>query len=163
MMRTKERLVHVLQKQSSSAAVIFTLSPVSALSPPSFLSPQTITMLTRSLMTTRKPGNDAAPLLSSHTQAPGIQGSWHLTKCSTCRVQIEAYITYIIPALEFLRRRTDLPGQRVSSLGTCARHVMVIREIKVHQMLHCWATKWSKWSLSFLVFPFPHIRYTIVS
>lgn len=118
MMRTKERWVRVLQKQSSSAAVIFTPSLCSPRWSHSSLlsslislsSPQTITMLTRSL-TTRKPGNAAAP---SHS---GKLASWHLTNCSTYRWR------RTLQVLEFLRSRTDLRGQRWSPVSTCTQHV----------------------------------------
>ena len=76
----------------------------------SLSSPQTITMLTRSL-TTRKPGNAAAP---SHS---GKLASWHLTNCSTYRWR------RTLQVLEFLRSRTDLRGQRWSPVSTCTQHV----------------------------------------
>ena len=55
-----------------------------------------------------------------HTQAPGIQGSWHLTNCSTYSIQ-HTYST--LQVLEFLRSRTDLRGQRWSPVSTCTQHV----------------------------------------
>ena len=45
-------------------------------------------------MTTRKPGNAAAPLTLT-AQAPCVQGSWHLTNRSTFWVKMEAHMTSI--------------------------------------------------------------------
>ena len=68
-----------------------------------------------SCLTTRKPGNDEASLLS-HTRAPGIQGS-----CTAPHTQ--SRWRHVLVTLELLPSRTDLRGQRWSSVSTCAQHI----------------------------------------
>ena len=141
----QERWLNILQKQSSSAAVIFTpsllVSPLSLLSSLiSLSSPQTITMLTRSLKW--PPGSLGMLQLLSHSRPrlpvfreAGILQTAPHTESRWRRIWL---------VLEFLRSRTDLRGQRWSPLSTCTQHVTT------HHTCHLGTRQWSQdiWRLN---------------
>ena len=139
----QERWLNILQKQSSSAAVIFTpsllVSPLSPLLPHfSLLASDNYHVNPEPVVTTRKPGNAAAPLTLT-AQAPCVQGSILQTAPHT-----ESRWRRILLVLEFLRSRTDLRGQRWSPLSTCTQHVTT------HHTCHLGTRQWSQdiWRLN---------------